>query len=845
MNSKVPNHPFTADSLLNNVSDSIWAVDKNLCYLYANECFKKAYYKTFGIEIKIGQDIRTTQPLALQDFWKPYYQRGFNGENFTFEFSHPTENIHRFYEVSISPLYDSDKEVYGISLISRDITDRKNIENNLLATQKSFSEALDFAKMGNWNIDLQTLTLSLSKQKQVILELPNIQEAPILLPLQDYALTFVHPEDRATIGQKIALILANKSQVGYQLQFDYRCITHTQQLKYFHLNCVVRENEQLFGFTQDITERKLAEIKSDESEKLYEQLVQTLPDMVLLHREGIILFANETLYKRFGFPKEEVLGKSVLEFVKPEKITVINDILQDRKLGKKIPDYELTLQTKQKDLIYLRVKSSEVFIQQQATTLIIFEDVTYLKKSEEQLQQNNALLKSVINSPTHTIIFSLDAHYCYTSFNDNHRKTMRQIWNCEIEVGLNMLDCIHNEEDKQKAKANFDKALAGESFQIMEEYGDAPNRFYYENAYNPIKDEAGNISGLTVFLFDISSLKRTENALIKSQRETNILFENSFDAAFLVEECSHKIIRCNKKAVALFEVENKQYITHVLGYEHFIPDSVNYAEVEAALNAGEVWQQELEFVTAKGNIFWGNLSLKKVLLASDMGFFIMKIVDISKRKIAERKLFEKQKQLEAIIENTPDSIWLIDTHYRLLTANSAFLNAVFKQHKISLKEGDSLINDIPSISLADKKWWVNAYDEALSGQALLRENSFVRDGETLYWENALFPVKEGDCIKGVAVLSRNITERKRKEEAIRRSEEQLKYAIAATKEGVWDWDVKNKILKNNQAWYDILKFEPHEISYTSDDISQLIHEEDKEMVYELVYAARRGESNFF
>lgn len=839
---------ISTDSILDNIPDSIWAVDKNLCYIAANETFKKEFLDAFGIKIENGKNIKEGMSENMILFWRKHYERGFAGEKYSFEYEHvaaKTDNEKRTFDVSISPIIVGDNEVCGVTIVSRDVSKRKQIENNLILTQTSFSDALLFSKMGNWELNLDNFQLSLSKHKQLILEMGSISEEAVVMSLPEYGASFVYPEDVSIIEYNMGLLSANKDNIGYTIQLDYRCITAKKNLKYFHLECQICPNHILFGFTQDITARKLAEIKLEESQKLYEHLVETLPDMVLLHRNGIIIFANNTLYKRTGFSKEEIIGKSVLAFDRPENHKNTQQILESRQKGENVPDYEMKLATKKGDFMHLRVKSSEVYIQQQVTTLIVFEDITHIHAYQEKLEQTNALLTSVINSPTQTIIFSLDNDYCYTSFNDNHRNTMKHIWGCEIAIGENMLDCIKDVKDRQKAKDNFDRALLGEGFQITEEYGKYPNRFFYENAYNPIKDDNGNVTGLTVFLFDVTSLKRTEEALIKSQKEVNIIFDNSFDAVFLVEEFSHKIIRCNRKAVQLFEVSNKQDITHTVGYEYFMPEDANYTEIEQILKEGNVWEDELEYVTAKGNLFWGNVSLKRITSLSEMSFFIMKISDISERKTTEKKLLEKQKQLEAIIENTSDFIWLIDTDYRLLNANSAFRESIFKNHNIVLTEGMSLVEGIPSISYEDAYWWKKWYDEALSGVAFVRENSFVVDDETIYWENSLHPVKEGNTIKGVAILSHNITERKRKEEEIRRSEEQLKYAIAATKEGVWDWDIKNKKFINNPAWYEILKYEPSEITNRIADITTLIHEDDKPLVFQQVAATRKGKTAFF
>ncbi|MFM8745003.1 MAG: hypothetical protein ACKODM_16965 [Cytophagales bacterium] len=68
------------------------------------------------------------------------------------------------------------------------------------------------------------------------------------------------------------------------------------------------------------------------------------------------------------------------------------------------------------------------------------------------------------------IFFSLDCQYCYTSFSPMHKAVMAQMWGVEISVGMNMLGILP-EPDRWKAKLNFDKALAGEIFTRIGQYG--------------------------------------------------------------------------------------------------------------------------------------------------------------------------------------------------------------------------------------------------------------------------------------------------------------------------------------------------------------------------------------
>ncbi|MGY6586882.1 MAG: EAL domain-containing protein [Wenzhouxiangella sp.] len=129
-------------------------------------------------------------------------------------------------------------------------------------------------------------------------------------------------------------------------------------------------------------------------------------------------------------------------------------------------------------------------------------------------QPDRALLHAILDSPRGMVIFALDSHYRYTAFSQTHRATMKAIWDVDIALGINMLDCIGKPDDRARAQANFDRALAGEHFIQREEYGKPDSqRRCYENRYGPLVDEQQQIIGLTVFVTDVSAQIEAEGAL--------------------------------------------------------------------------------------------------------------------------------------------------------------------------------------------------------------------------------------------------------------------------------------------------------------------------------------------
>jgi two-component system cell cycle sensor histidine kinase/response regulator CckA len=131
--------------------------------------------------------------------------------------------------------------------------------------------------------------------------------------------------------------------------------------------------------------------------------------------------------------------------------------------------------------------------------------------SAERFRESEAVLRSLIESPQGIVIFALDRQYRYLAYNQNHARTMQQIWGAQVGVGVDMLSLIGRDDDRAKARANFDRALFGESFTLVEEYGDTrKERRFYEDTYSPVRDGSGSIVGVAVYLRDITEQRAAE-----------------------------------------------------------------------------------------------------------------------------------------------------------------------------------------------------------------------------------------------------------------------------------------------------------------------------------------------
>ncbi len=289
----------------------------------------------------------------------------------------------------------------------------------------------------------------------------------------------------------------------------------------------------------------------------------------------------------------------------------------------------------------------------------LIEEISFLKQRIRELEQSESdrthakdalqnsyvLLKNLVESSKDVVIFALDQQYRYIFFNENHRQIMKQIWGADIALGNSMLEYIKNPEDCLKAKINFDRALSGESFTLVEAYGDtALDRRYYEDIYNPVIDGNGDVIGLTLFLTDITERKRMEEKLTKS--------EEKFRKAFYTSPAA---ININRLEDGMY-VSINQGFTRILGYteqdiigktsiEYNIWKNIEDRQrvVEGLKKDGAVRNYEAAFRTKDGDIRYGLMSAS-LLDLDDVPHILSVTYDITDRKLMEKALRDSEKK---------------------------------------------------------------------------------------------------------------------------------------------------------------------------------------------------------
>jgi len=290
------------------------------------------------------------------------------------------------------------------------------------------------------------------------------------------------------------------------------------------------------------------------------------------------------------------------------------------------------------------------------TGLVI--DITGRKQAEEKLKQSGSLLRSMIESPQSIIIFSLDLNLRYLAFNSSHQQTIKAIWGVDIRPGMSMLAVISIEIDRKKAERNFKRALSGEHFILTEEYGDsALSRKFYENTYSPIYDENHNVTGLTVYVIDVTERKKAEVALRESDERYRTLFDKNSDLIFVADPKTRMITDCNRKAEQLTGYSRSELLAMQVDALH--PEDVRSETLDNFMNISEGMNPSVDSIlTTRDGRRVPVLITGGPVVVNGQTLLLGSFRDMTRQKQAEEALQNAHDTLEITVKKRTADLYL-------------------------------------------------------------------------------------------------------------------------------------------------------------------------------------------
>jgi len=310
------------ETLYKEVADYKFALDESAIVIIFNIEGKIVHVNKKFCEINdlpeadlLGNDYRSiSKSLRDKTIIKPIWESLIEGTSWKGELVNRNKNGKTYWtDTTIVPLLDGDGRPYQFLAIQQDITERKELESQLVNNKDKLRQAMQIASIGSWEKDLED-NYSISTELRQLYKLPLDGEIT-----NEDVFKNVHPDDVEYV--KEGMEKTRKTLQRTQMEYRY-LIENKVHYMVSNSNPIINENGEFggsFGTVQDITEVKLSALALKKSEEEKAAVLNNTQTIICLHdMNGVILDINPAAEKMSGFNKDEVIGLSLKLIVSPE-----------------------------------------------------------------------------------------------------------------------------------------------------------------------------------------------------------------------------------------------------------------------------------------------------------------------------------------------------------------------------------------------------------------------------------------------------------------------------------------------------------------------------------------------
>ncbi|GAB4434061.1 MAG: hypothetical protein Kow00120_00190 [Anaerolineae bacterium] len=335
----------------------------------------------------------------------------------------------------------------------------------------------------------------------------------------------------------------------------------------------------------------------------------------------------------------------------------------------------------------------------------------------------------------------------------------------------------------------------------------------------PTFDAEGNVTGVVVVSQDVTAQKETEQALVASHTELETLvrerttaleaersllravIDNLPDNVF-VKDTGSRIILDNVAHRRLLGAATEAEVVGRSDFDFFEAELAEqyFADEQQILQTGEArLNYEEPSVDPEGNRRW--LSTTKVPFRDSQGNVVGIIGinhDITNRKQMEEQLAEERNLLRTLVDALPDIVYVKDTESRFLLINDIHARLL----------GEARIED--TLGKTDYDYYPREMADGFraddlrviqSGEPVTHEERALgADGEEVWILTTKAPFRDasGNVI-GLVGIGRDLTERKRAEEALANERNLLRTLIDTLPDVIYAKDAESRFVMGNMA----------------------------------------------
>jgi PAS domain S-box-containing protein len=513
--------------------------------------------------------------------------------------------------------------------------------------------------------------------------------------------------------------------------------------------------------------------------------------------------------------------------------------------------------------------------------IVIDLDITERKRAEEKFKKSKRRLESIIQgSPVLTFIIDKDHNVIH--------------WNKAIEEysGIKAEEIIGTKDHwkalyHEKRPTGADLLIEGDIKRFSKWYnGKYKQSKIVKGAYeiedffptmkkkgkwlratvSTINDSKGNTIGAMEILEDITERKQAEEKLKEARdnleeqvKKRTAELKKAYESLKENEEKFRELFNKAIDTIVLSEVkengmpgrfiEVNEAAYNILGYNENEWMNMTPLDLFAPETQAELSQIAVE-LQKKGHATFESVSITKYgrkfpvevnvhvfkLRGKNVALAIAR--DVTERKKAEEALRESEEKFREIFNNANDMITVSEVQENRRPGRFIEVNEVaskklgYSREKfLNMTPFDIVHPDAPT-SVSEVEWGMSEKGYTRHESILITKNGFKIPVEV---STHFFKLRDKDVILAV---SRDITERKKAEEELRRSETILEEASSLSKIGAYEWNMERDEFVLSKEWQRIHGVKENKLS--SKDLMKVVHPDDVAKVQKALDNALKG-----
>jgi len=569
------------------------------------------------------------------------------------------------------------------------------------------------------------------------------------------------------------------------------------------------------------------------SETSYRAIFEANEDAIFVHDwdTGAILDVSPKASEIYGFACEDLRRMRVGDFsanVPPYTEVEAIAYVESAKASDGPLRFEWHAKHRDGHLMWHEVTLKRAEIAGQARVLAFVRDITERKRAEEALRTSEEQYREIFNASADALVL-WDSQYRRVDVNLAYQRLYG--WKREEVIGRGYEHPVFPPKYSGPRRELVRRALAGEHCNAeLEAIRSDGSRLWTEVHAIPFRHR-GEPHVLAIAR-DITERKGAEEALRASEAQYRAIFNASADALVL-RDADFRIVDVNET----YERMSGWTRNEVLGIDRIVANPPEVAAKVQALHAralaGETVALEVPLVRRDGMRY--ELELRGVPIQHRGQPHVLYMGrDVTERRRAEDALRASEEQYRAIFEAATDSLQLIDAEHRVVDVNPAYERMYAKRRDDVV--GRTLDELVPEALRSERRALI---ERALAGStAELQTIAFRSDGSSFDLEVRVIPFQHRGQ-PHVLGIARDITERKRAEEALRLREEQYRVVFEGSADAIVLWDRNVRIVDVNKAFTQLYGYSREEV--VDGGFGQRISGEGRSQRVEMIRRALAGQ----